>query len=108
MVGDSHAEMSRHATEPASVPWVLIGGGFHSHGGMDKANAAMARFSIERGTPLHLVTHQVADEFVSRPRVVVHLIARPGTSDVQRASEQRLTPGSINPLIVPSWSLLGP
>src|SRR5260370_71696 len=32
-----------------SEPWVLVAGGFHQHGGMDKANSALAAFLASRG-----------------------------------------------------------
>ncbi|HLB90289.1 MAG TPA: glycosyltransferase family 4 protein [Terriglobales bacterium] len=62
------------------VPWVLVAGGFHSCGGMDKANGALAAFLLERKTPLHLVTHQVDPEFSEHPGVRVHLVPRPAKS----------------------------
>jgi hypothetical protein len=65
-------------TEPA--PWVIVAGGFHQHGGMDKANAALATFLIEREIPLHLVAHQVDPEFSAHPGVRVHLVPRPAGS----------------------------
>jgi glycosyltransferase involved in cell wall biosynthesis len=40
-------------------PWVLVAGGFHREGGMDRCNRALARHLIERGTPVHLVCHRV-------------------------------------------------
>ena len=62
------------------APWVLIAGGFHSRGGMDKANAALAAYLLERETPLHLVAHQVDPEFSQHPGVRVHLVPRPAGS----------------------------
>jgi len=62
------------------APWVLIAGGFHSCGGMDKANAALAAYLLERQTPLHLVAHQVDPEFSAQPGVRVHLVPRPAGS----------------------------
>ena len=40
-------------------PWVLIAGGFHPRGGMDRANAALARYLGDREAQLYLVAHQV-------------------------------------------------
>src|SRR3989442_11620291 len=62
------------------APWVLIAGGFHSRGGMDKANAALATYLLEGGTPLHLVAHQVDTAFPQHPSVTVHLVPRPAGS----------------------------
>ena len=64
--------------EPA--PWVLVAGGFHRLGGMDKANAALAAYLLARGHRLHLVAHSVAPEYSTHPRVTVHPVARPGRS----------------------------
>src|SRR5207245_5287385 len=58
------------------APWVLIAGGFRFCGGMDKANAALAAYLLERKTPLHLVTHQVDPEFSEHPGMRVHLVPR--------------------------------
>lgn len=77
----SHASRTGgNGRDPIRAPWVLVAGGFHRHGGMDKANAALARYLIERRTPLHLVTHQVDREFSSRPGVTVHIVSRPAGS----------------------------
>src|SRR2546422_2211456 len=62
------------------APWVLIAGGFRFCAGMDKANAALAAYLLERKTPLHLVAHQVDPEFSQHPGVRVHLVPRPAGS----------------------------
>jgi hypothetical protein len=41
------------------APWVIVAGGFHQKGGMDKANLALADYLLEREVPVHLVTHSV-------------------------------------------------
>jgi glycosyltransferase involved in cell wall biosynthesis len=71
---------------------------------MDKANAALARYLIERGNPLHLVTHQADAEFLGHRSVTAHVVARPAGSyflgefflnRVGRAVARRLTgPGT--------------
>jgi glycosyltransferase involved in cell wall biosynthesis len=61
----------------APAPWVIVAGGFHQDGGMDKANAALATFLLERGTPLHLVAHRVDPELSARPGVRIHLVPKP-------------------------------
>jgi glycosyltransferase involved in cell wall biosynthesis len=43
-------------------PWLLIAEGFHSRGGMDKANAALARYLAAHGIPVHLVAWAVEPE----------------------------------------------
>jgi glycosyltransferase involved in cell wall biosynthesis len=62
------------------VPWVLVAGGFHNHGGMDKANAALAAYLLDRKTPLHLVTHRLDPQFTTNQNVTVHLVPRPAGS----------------------------
>lgn len=61
----------------ATRPWVLVAGGFHLRGGMDRANAALAEYLIERGTPLHLVAHEADAALAGRPGVVFHQVPRP-------------------------------
>lgn len=63
--------------ESVSAPWVLIAGGFHSRGGMDKANAALAEYLIERKTPVHLVAHQVDPNLLQHKHVTAHIVPRP-------------------------------
>jgi glycosyltransferase involved in cell wall biosynthesis len=63
-----------------SEPWVLVAGGFHQHGGMDKANFALAAFLTSRGTPVHLVANQVAPSLAAHPMVTVSRVARPAGS----------------------------
>lgn len=69
----SHPSMS-----PA--PWVMISGGFHRRGGMDRANWALASHLAERGTPLHLVAHHVDPQLALQPRITVHLVPRAADS----------------------------
>jgi len=59
---------------------VLIAGGFHQHGGMDKANSALAEFLLSRGHPLHLVAHQVAACLAAHPRIAITRVERPAGS----------------------------
>ena len=62
------------------APWVVVAGGFHERGGMDKANAALARHLLARGTPVHLVAHEVAPRLAADPLASVHLVAHPARS----------------------------
>jgi glycosyltransferase involved in cell wall biosynthesis len=50
-------------------PWLLIAEGFHSRGGMDKANAALANYLVAQDVPVHLVAYSIAPELNSRPGV---------------------------------------
>lgn len=61
-------------------PWVLVAGGFHHLGGMDRANAAMASYLIDAGVSVHLVAHTVDDALRTARGVAVHLVARPASS----------------------------
>ena len=74
------AERADAATQPAPAPWVLIAGGFHPHGGMDKANLALAQRLVDDGTPVHIVCHSVDASFARHPLVTVHMVRRPANS----------------------------
>lgn len=58
------------------APWVIIAGGFHDLGGMDKANSALARYLLEQDVPVHLVAHRISDEF-RQSAATLHLVPRP-------------------------------
>ncbi len=62
------------------TPWVIVAGGFHQKGGMDKANLALADYLLEREIPVHLVTHSVEPSLASHPLATVHLVPRPAQS----------------------------
>ena len=66
------------AVEPA--PWVLVAGGFHLNGGMDKANLALAQYLVGQGARVHVVCHSVDPDFARNPRVTVHQVSRPAGS----------------------------
>ncbi len=90
----------------SQAPWVLVAGGFHRNGGMDRCNWALARHLIERGNKVHLVCHHADDEFLDQGAVIVHqvpklagsfmlgglLLARHGRSVASRVSAQ--SPGT--------------
>ena len=65
---------------PSVRQWVLVAGGFHQDGGMDKANSALAHYLLDQGSTLHLVAHRVATDFAANPRVNVHIVPRPAGS----------------------------
>src|SRR5712671_5843536 len=56
--------------------WVLVAGDFHPAGGMDRANAELARYLCATRVPLHLVTHRVDADLADHPNVHVHLARR--------------------------------
>ena len=66
-------------TQPAS-PWVLVAGGFHRHGGMDKANLALAQYLAEQGAPVHIVCYSIDADLARHPQVTVHIVSRPAQS----------------------------
>lgn len=65
------------AAPPSPAPWVIVAGGFHQHGGMDRANAALAAWLLESGTPVHLVGHEIDSAFTSDPRATRYPVPRP-------------------------------
>ncbi len=60
--------------------WVLVAGGFHRKGGMDRANAALATFLASRGHRVHLVSHEIAPTLTTMAGVTTHIVAKPGGS----------------------------
>src|SRR5262249_2950611 len=65
------------AAAPGRQPWVLISGGFHDYSGQPKANAALADYLLQRGTPVHLVAHDIDARYLGRPGCAVYRVARP-------------------------------
>lgn len=57
--------------------WVIVAGGFHQRGGMDKANYALAQYLSESGRRVHLVSHDVDDDVRRMPLTEVTLVQRP-------------------------------
>lgn len=62
------------------VPWVLVAGSFHNHGGTDRANAALAKYLATENIPVHLVSHEVGDELAAMRSVIVHRVPKPVNS----------------------------
>ena len=58
-------------------PWVIVAGGFHQRGGMDRANAALASFLLDAGARVHLVGHEIDEPFRAHPLATVHPVPRP-------------------------------
>jgi len=73
---------------PERTPWVIVAGGFHQRGGMDRANAALAAYLLESGTPVHLVGHEIDPRFAADPLATVHIVPRP--RGLPRLSERLL------------------
>jgi glycosyltransferase involved in cell wall biosynthesis len=57
--------------------WVIVCGGFHRRGGMDRANAALAAHLIDTDHRVHLVAHDVDPCWLCEPRAAVSRVARP-------------------------------
>ncbi|HLW71093.1 MAG TPA: glycosyltransferase family 4 protein [Candidatus Binataceae bacterium] len=70
----------RNETHTGTPPWVIVAGGFHREGAMDQLNAALARYLIGQGTPVHLVGHRFDDEFIEHPAARLHRVAKPAGS----------------------------
>ncbi len=51
-------------------PWLLIAEGFHSGGGMDKANAALARYLVSLGVSVRLVAFSIDPEAGNQPGAI--------------------------------------
>jgi glycosyltransferase involved in cell wall biosynthesis len=60
-------------------PWVIVAGGFHDHGGMDRANAALATYLLDAGVRVHLVGHDIDARLSRNPRATTHVVPRPKT-----------------------------
>ncbi|MGP0073327.1 MAG: glycosyltransferase family 4 protein [Bryobacteraceae bacterium] len=61
-------------------PWVLVAGGFHSRGGMDKANLVLAQYLVEQGIRVEIVCYHVDADLARHPLVTVHTVSRPAKS----------------------------
>ncbi|MGB2713349.1 MAG: glycosyltransferase family 4 protein [Vicinamibacterales bacterium] len=80
--------------------WVIVAGGFHDRGAMDRANAALAAHLLRQGARVHLVGHDIDDRFrrdayaqcydVPRPRsaapIAESLLSRRGFSVALRVT----------------------
>jgi glycosyltransferase involved in cell wall biosynthesis len=59
------------------MTWLAATGDFAAHGGMDRANYALASWLAGHGRDVHLVAHRVAADLAARPEVTVHGVPRP-------------------------------
>jgi glycosyltransferase involved in cell wall biosynthesis len=67
--------------EDQSIPWVLVAEDFCWRSGMGRANLALSRYLIARGTPVHLVGHSIDSELAKHPLAIVHPVPRPAGSN---------------------------
>lgn len=58
-------------------PWVLVCGGFHRHGGMDRANYALAEKLLEQGRDIYLVANEIDSALARQPGVHSIIVPRP-------------------------------
>lgn len=56
--------------------WVIVCGGFHHRGGMDRANTALAEHLVATGEAVHLVAHDIDSAWLGRPRTTVSVVPR--------------------------------
>lgn len=59
------------------MTWLVASGDFTAHGGMDRANYALASWLAATDRDVHLVAHRVAADLARRPGIAVHPVARP-------------------------------
>jgi glycosyltransferase involved in cell wall biosynthesis len=59
------------------MTWLVATGDFAAHGGMDRANHALASWLAAHDGDVHLVAHRVDGDLASRRGVTVHRVARP-------------------------------
>jgi glycosyltransferase involved in cell wall biosynthesis len=69
--------------------WVVVSGGVHRRGGMERANAALVCHLLDRGATVHLVAHEVDDELRRQARLRTTLVALP--AGVQALTDVALT-----------------
>src|SRR5579885_280713 len=65
--------------DAAENPWVLVAGGFHRDGGMDRLNHALARQLLRSGCRVHLVCHR-AHADLYHGGASVHIVPTPANS----------------------------
>jgi len=57
--------MPSRAASANLEPWVLICGGFHTRGGMDRANLSLAERLVEKGHAVYLIGHDIDEVSLS-------------------------------------------
>ena len=95
--------------------WLVASGDFTTHGGMDRANHALAGFLARRGDDVRLVAHRVAADLLATPRVTVRHVPRPFTAHLigapllarAAAAERRSLPAGTHTLMNGGNGVLG-
>src|SRR5687768_77336 len=59
-----------------AADWVIVCGGFHHRGGMDRANSALAEHIVATGDAVHLVAHDIDTAWLERPRATLSRVPR--------------------------------
>ena len=72
--------MPSHIASPNREPWVLICGGFHTRGGMDRANLSLAERLVEKRHAVYLVGHDIDETLSQREGVTAMRVERPAGS----------------------------
>jgi glycosyltransferase involved in cell wall biosynthesis len=62
---------------PSAVPWVLVCGGFHYLGGMDRANLELATALLDQGREVSVVTHLIDPSLAAHPRLHTWIVKKP-------------------------------
>jgi glycosyltransferase involved in cell wall biosynthesis len=79
-------------------PWLLVAGGFHRNGGMDRLNWAVANYLADQGQSVHLVGHNVSPGLEEKA-AAVQLVPKPAGSfmlgGLLLAREGRRVAGSL-------------
>ena len=65
------------AARAEAAPWVIVAGGFHQRGGMDRANAALASHLLATGHRVHLVGHEIDPDLSQHRLAHPHAVTRP-------------------------------
>lgn len=71
---------SKESKAKRTASWLIITGGFHQLGGMDKANYALAHYLIARGDRVHLMAHHFDQSFSPSDKLKIYQVARPANS----------------------------
>jgi glycosyltransferase involved in cell wall biosynthesis len=66
--------------KPKAAPWVIVADGIHYGGGMERANAALAKYLIEIGVPVHLVSYRIEPSIAAHPIITAHEVRMPAGS----------------------------
>jgi glycosyltransferase involved in cell wall biosynthesis len=77
MTGESRPVTNHQPPATNHAPFVLVSGDFVKHGGMDRANHALAAYLLAQGREVHLVAHRVDEDLLARPGAVFHRAPKP-------------------------------